>query len=166
MPTFVHLALESQLKSIRRVGISRLRRLHDGTRGAFAMPVVRDFYVSHQWLRELKRRGAGPIAGVYFRIADHELISIGRYNEDHQLMSAANAAALVADERDWEGVEVIIPRRISPKEIQKVRRLPQVIGWRYYPGSHGRKPCGCEFCQRGLYGARKLRDDYENRSSR
>lgn len=160
MAMFVHLAPESGLKSIRRVGISRLRKLHDHTRGVFAMPVVRNFYVSHQWLRELKRRGAGPIAGVYFRIADDETVSIGHYNQAHQSMSAAAATALMMAAGNREGFQVIIPRRIVPKEIHKVRLLPQVVGWRYWPGSHGRKPCGCSFCQRGLYGARKLRDRY------
>ena len=39
-----------------------------------------------------------------------------------------------------EGWEVIIPRRIAAKEIQRVRSLPQVIGWRFFPGAKGKRP--------------------------
>lgn len=67
------------------------------------MPVVRNFYVSHQWLREFKRRGEGPIAGVYFRIPDDEVVSIGHYNQAHQAMSAAAAASLIMEAENREG---------------------------------------------------------------
>ena len=76
-------------------------------------------------------------------------------------MPAAEAAATIMSSESPEGFEVIIPRRIEPTEIHRVRPLPQVVGWRYYPQSHGRKPCGCPFCQRGQYGGRKLREKYE-----
>ena len=65
---FVHLAPERRVKSIVRNGINQLRKHKAGILGVFAMPVVRGFFVSHQWLRELKRRSQGAIAGIYFRI--------------------------------------------------------------------------------------------------
>lgn len=56
----------SRVALIRRNGIRRLRKARGGWPvGIFAMPVTRNFYISHQWLRELKRRGQGAIAGVY-----------------------------------------------------------------------------------------------------
>jgi hypothetical protein len=67
---------------------------------------------------------------------------------------------LIAAENQ-EGYEVIVPRRIDKKEIHRVKTLRQVTGWRYYPGAHGKRPCGCPFCQRGDYGARRLREKYE-----
>ena len=74
---FVHLAPESRVALIRRNGISRLRRGRgDFPKGVFAVPVTRSFYVSHQWLRELRRRNRGPIAGIYFRIPDLTLSEI------------------------------------------------------------------------------------------
>ena len=75
MPLFVHLAPESRAALIRGNGIGRLRRPH-GTHpgGIFAVPVTRNFYVSHQWLRELRRRIRDPIVGVYFRIPDSEAV--------------------------------------------------------------------------------------------
>ncbi|HYL98915.1 MAG TPA: hypothetical protein VEZ90_08160 [Blastocatellia bacterium] len=124
------------------------------------MPVTRDFYVSHQWLRELKRRGGSSIVGVYFRVPDDQLVWVGRYNKEHKEMSAAEAAALMMSEK-VEGYEVVIPRRIERKEIHRVKHLPQVVGWRYYPESHGRRPCGCPYCQQGSYKARRLRERYE-----
>ena len=50
---FVHLAPESQVARIRRHGI-RARAAKDAfPGGVFAVAVTRNFYASHQWLREL-----------------------------------------------------------------------------------------------------------------
>jgi hypothetical protein len=159
MAMFVHLAPESKIKTICKTGIRALRR-PSGV-GVFAMAVTRNFFVSHQWLRELKRRNQGPIAGVYFRIPDDEMVWVGHYSQAHQQMTASQAVGLIMTAEGREGYEVIVPRRIDSSEIHRVRRLPQVLGWRYYPGSHGKKPCGCPFCQRGEFGGRKLREEYE-----
>jgi hypothetical protein len=162
MPMFVHLAPESRVALIRRNGIGRLRKAA-GERpgGIFAVPVMRDFYVSHQWLRELKRRGQGPIAGVYFRIPDEETVRVGHYNRGHQAMTAAQSVAEFMAAESREGWEIIIPRRIHASEIHRVRTLPQVVGWRFFPGSKGSPPrCTCRFCIGGEYGARKLREKF------
>lgn len=161
MAMFVHLTAEKNVKRILRNGLSRLRKRGDCPQGIFAMPVTRNFYVSHQWLRELKRKGQGAIAGVYFPISDDEQVWVGHYNQAHREMTAAEAVALLARGESREGYEIIIPRRIGKDEIHRVRMLPQVVGWRYYPAAHGNKPCGCSFCQRGNYGARRLREEFE-----
>jgi hypothetical protein len=154
------LAPESRLRLIRRNGIGRLRKssqYHPG--GGFAVPITRNFYISHQWLRELKRRNRGPIAGVYFRIPDSQIVWIGHYGRAHQTMTAAQAAAEFMSAESREGWEVIIPRRIDPDEIYRTRSLPQVLGWLYFPRAKGTPPfCTCKFCTRGNYGARKLRE--------
>ncbi len=160
MAMFVHLTVEKNLKAILRRGLSRLRKPHGYPSGIFAMPVTRNFYISHQWLRELKRRGQGPIAGVYFRIADDEMVWVGHYNQPHQSMTAAQATALIADQKNSEGYQVIVPRRIARSEIHRVRQLPQVLGWRYQPGAHGKQPCPCPACTGGSYGARRIRKKY------
>lgn len=156
---FVHLAPESRSALIRRNGIRRLRKAFGACpAGVFAVPVVRNFSVSHQWLRELKRRNAGAIVGVYFRIPDEEMVWIGHYGQHHRMLSATEAVAEFDAANDAQGWEVVIPRRIDAAEIHKVRSLPQVVGWRYYPTAKGKKPiCTCKFCTRGEYGARKLR---------
>ncbi|MCE9526602.1 MAG: hypothetical protein K8R36_11165 [Planctomycetales bacterium] len=160
MAMFVHLAPESRSALIERNGIRRLRKpFGDCPSGVFAVPVVRNFSVSHQWLRELKRQSAGPIVGVYFRIPDEEVVWTGHYNQNHQRMTAAESVAEFDDADDPQGWEVVIPRRIESHEIHKIRSLPQVVGWRYYPKAKGNKPfCPCKFCTRGEYGAQKLRD--------
>jgi hypothetical protein len=158
---FVHLALESRVALIRRNGIRRLRRPSGNfPGGVFAVPVTRSFHLSHQWLRELRRRNAGPIAGVYFRIPDEERIWVGHYGRAHRWMTAVEAVAEFMKAESREGWEVVIPRRIDASEIHRTRSLPQVVGWRYHPGAHGTRPCGCDFCQRGEYGAKRLREEY------
>jgi hypothetical protein len=160
MAMFVHLAPESRIALIRRNGIRRLRRpVGDFPGGVFAVPVTRSFYVSHQWLRELKRRNAGTIAGVYFRVPDEERVWMGHYNQGHRWMSAAEAVAEFMAAVDAKGWEVVIPRRIEAAEVHRVRRLPQVVGWRFSPAAKGKPPfCTCKFCTRGEYGARRLRE--------
>jgi hypothetical protein len=161
MAMFVHLALESRIALIRRNGIRRLRRSHgDFPGGVFAVPMTRDFFVSHQWLRELKRRNAGPIAAVYFRIPDDERVWVGHYGQSHRWMTAAEAVAVFMVSESREGWEIVIPRRVESSEIHRTRRLPEVVGWRYHPGAHGRKPCGCDYCQRGLFGGARIRSEY------
>jgi hypothetical protein len=158
---FVHLAPESRVALIRRNGIRRLRGAGvDCPGGVFAVPVTRNFYVSHQWLRELKRRNAGPLVGIYFRVPDEEQAWVGHYGQAHRRVTAAEALASFLTPGPREGWEVIIPRRIEASAIHRTRRLPQVVGWRYRPGSHGTRPCGREFCQASQYGARRLREAY------
>lgn len=104
MPMFVHLAPESRAELIRRNGIGRLRKAYGVYPGGiYAMPVTRNFYVSHQWLRELKRRGHGLMVGVYFRIPDDEAVWVGHYNQAHQVMTAAEAAATFSAAENREG---------------------------------------------------------------
>jgi hypothetical protein len=161
MAIFVHLTSEKNLKAILRNGISRVAKSGIAKDGIYAMPVTRNFYISHQWLRELKRRNNGSIVAVYFRIPDDTLVLVGRYNQDHQQMRAAQAIATMMSCENREGYEVIVQRKIAKDEIHRYRTLSQVIGWRYYPEAHGKKPCGCPYCQRGNYGARRLREEYE-----
>ena len=159
MAMFVHLAPESALDRIRRNGIGRLRRPR-GERpgGLFAVPVTRNFFISHQWLRELKRGRGGAIGGVYFRIDDDETVWVGHYGQRHRQMTAAEAVAKFMRSDDRQGWEVIIPRRVDAREIHRIRPLPQVLGWRFSPGAKGRPPfCTCSYCTRGEYGARRLR---------
>lgn len=158
MAMFVHLTAESRVPRILRNGIARLRKAW-GVKpaGIYAMPVSRNFYASHQWLRELKRGKNGPLAGIYFRIPDEQMVWIGHYGQAHRLVTAAEAIAQFAIADDPYGWEVVVPRRIEAKEIHKTCRLPQVIGWRFYPKAKGKLPCTCKYCSGGGYGSAKLR---------
>lgn len=159
MPIFVHLAPESRTRQIRRNGIRHSRyALPQLPRGVFAVPVTANYYLSHQWLRELKRSGRGPIVAVHFRIHDAERVWVGHYGNAHQEMAAAEAVSEFMSPDAREGWEVIIPRSIDAAEIHRVRFVRQVLGWRYFPTAKGQRPfCACKFCTRGMYGARKLR---------
>ena len=158
MAMFVHLAPADRADRIKRNGIRRLRR---ATRaypgGIFAVPVTQNFYISHQWLRELRRRGVRTFVGVYFRIPDETVVWVGHYWEPHRQMSAAEAVALFRTAEDRQGWQVLVPQAIAAKQVHRIRALPQVLGWRYAPDAKGQRPCGCDFCTRGRYGARELR---------
>jgi hypothetical protein len=63
MALFVHLAPLEAVKRIRRSGIKAAK----WRTGVYAMPVLPDFYASHQWLRELRiGHERQPVCAVYF----------------------------------------------------------------------------------------------------
>jgi len=156
MAIFVHLAADKDAKSILRSGITHVRRWSLRPRGIFAMPVTPNFFITHQWLRELKRRGQRTLVGVYFRLPDDETVYVGHYSGRHRQMTAAQAVAFVARAQEAQGMEGIVLRRVGQCEILRVRSLPQILGWRYWPGAHGKRPFPCECCQKGQYGGRRL----------
>lgn len=143
MPIFVHLASANQIKRIRKVGIKH------GSRGVFCMPVIPVYYISHQWVRELRRWKRGPMMAVYFSLPDDEQVWVGHYFRPHRHCGANEATKEIMDSPDAEGFEVIVERSIKPNEIRKVRAVPQVMGWRYMPRQHQRRPCLCPYCSRG-----------------
>jgi hypothetical protein len=162
MALFVHIADARDRRSIERSGVIPGGRKSNPEWGVFAMPVLPNYFTSHQWLRELKRRGARTLMGVYFRIPDREGVVVGHYNQAHTPMTAARASRVIMEAPDPRGYEVIIPRRIEAKELHGVRPVPQVTGWRYYPGAHGKYLCGCPVCvPKGSIKSRALRDAFE-----
>ncbi len=164
MSTFVHIADERQAGSIRRSGLKLMQRASadDLSRyGIFALPVIPNFLISHQWVRELKRRGFRVAVGVYVRVPDQQEVFAGHYNKEKQPMSAAEAAAYLRKHEPL-GYEVIVPRSIAASDIEAIRPIPQKLGWRYFPGAHERGVfCWCRGCQRGTYKSRLKRVAYE-----
>ncbi len=161
MATFIHLTSAKLTGRIRRGGIKPDARYGKRSPGVYAMPVVPNYFTLHQWVRELRKWGRGPIADVYFRIADEELVRIGPYNREHKLMTAVQAAAAVMELRqNTLGYEVIIPHLIPLAAIVRMRLISSRVGWRHFPGSHDRQPCGCPACVgRGEYNSGRLRED-------
>lgn len=157
---FIHIAPEKRAKLILRSGIRCRRSADPAGRVVFAMPVVPNYFVSHQWLRELKRSGQRTLVAIHFRIPDDERVLVGHYGGEHLEMTAAEALAHISA-NDSEGYEVLVGRKIQPGEIHAVRAVRQVLGWRYSPSAHETRPCGCSYCQRGQVGAKKLRAKYE-----
>lgn len=177
MPVLVHLTRHDNLPAIRRSGIAPGKQ----TKRVYAMPVTRNFQISHQWLRELRGGAGGTMVAVYFRVPDDEPVEIGHFGSARQGMSAAQAVAVMltaetvdptaaraADDRSRavkagrrlpsspEGFEVLLSRRIQPSEILRVKVPPQVVGWRHRPGANGASPCFCICCERGRPGVGKL----------
>jgi hypothetical protein len=158
MPTLVHITDEKNSDRIKRSGIA----VGKASRIIYFMPVVQDHFVSHQWLRELRRNGARVLVGVYFRLPSEEIVWAGRYNKPHQRMPLGRAIGELAALSDPLGYEMFMERRVAPGEITKIRQLPQKIGWRYQPHAHGKQPCGCPACQpRGTIKSRSIRDRYD-----
>lgn len=168
MATFVHLTDERYVHSIQKTGLHlpptspKYPETEVSKYGIFAMPVVENFVITHQWLRELKRRGFRTAVGIYFKIPDGELVWAGRYNQPKTQLTAAETVAMLR-RNNILGFEVIIPRSIQATEIKIIRHLPQTIGWRYYPEAKGKQIfCGCEYCQRGNIKSRRIRENYKN----
>lgn len=162
MAMFVHLAPEKRSRSIIRSGIRLPRKRADRLRGINSMPVTKEFAVSHQWLRELKRDGERTIVAIHFRIPDGQLVQVGHFGRAKLTVTAAEAVGVIMRASDAEGYEVVIPRAIKSCEIHAIRAVRQVVGWRYFPRSHGKRPCGCPVCQpRGALRSRKIRQRYE-----
>lgn len=156
MPICVHLTPESNAKQIMRVGI-KAQPFHE-EKGIFCMPIMPNFYASHQWLRELKRgRGQVPLVAVDFKLPADEMVLVGHYSQPHARLTISQAANVIMTAPDPLGYEIFLERSVTADEIHKIRSVSQVIGWRFSPTSKGRKPCLCCVC-RGEYGSQKLRE--------
>ena len=156
MARFTHITRDKDEPSIRRGGI-RSTDIADGLEGVYAMPVLPSFFASHQWLRELRRLGSTPLVAIDFVVADDEEVRAGHYAKPHAAMTAAEAIGVILQADDPRGYEVVIPRKIEARELKRTRRVPQVVGWRYWPEAHDQPPCSCEVCQRGTFKAAQLR---------
>jgi len=156
MVSFVHIADKNDEVSIVKNGIRTMRH-KTGVRGVYAVPVVPNYATTHQWARELKRRGVKTLLCVQFRIPDDEFVFVGKYNGEKLQMTASEAAAAVLTHTDPMGLEVVVPRKIMAKEITRTYLAPRITGWRYYPEAKGKKPfCHCKFCNRGEIRAQRL----------
>jgi hypothetical protein len=157
MTLFVHIADERDAASIRRAGLTLPKaKLHRRGWGIFALPVVEDFMLTHQWVRELARGGHRSAIGVYFRVPDNEPVQAGLFGEKWADTTAAATATRLRAER-LLGYEVIISRSIKPEEIHAIRPVPP-IGWRFFPGAKGAEPrCLCRYCVRGDIKSQRLR---------
>ncbi len=160
MALFIHIAAKKDCLKIHRSGLKAGPVSDVIPHGVYAMPVVPNFYVAHQWVRELKRGGQRQMCGVYFRVLDDEEVWIGYFNRPHTRTTAAEAAGVVMHMDDAQGYQIIVPHSIAAQDIVKIRDLPHV-GWRYLPLAHTRCPCGCEYCQKGRIKSRRIRKAYQ-----
>lgn len=156
MISFIHIADKKDEKSITKNGIKCTKR-KNGPNGVYAVPVVQDHSLTHQWARELKRGGARTLICIQFRIPNAEAVLVGKYNCEKLKLTASTAVAEFLRHKDPMGLEVIIPRKILPREITGTYLAPRITGWRYSPEAKGGKPfCRCKFCNRGEIKAKRL----------
>ena len=118
MVSFIHIADKNDEQAILRNGIRAVKR-RTGVRGVYATPVVPNFATTHQWARELKRRGIRTLVCVQFRVADEDHVLVGKYNGEKLEMTAAEALGVVLNHSDPMGLEVVIPRKIMAREITR-----------------------------------------------
>lgn len=157
MSQFIHLADAKLTGRIAKTGILAADTRIDGIRGFYCTPVSLDFYRTHQWLRELKRRGIKTFQAVQFELTPNTLVWIGRYNGEHVKVTAADAAKIFHQHQDGLGLEVIVPKSVSNTSIKRIYTPPQVTGWRFKPEAKGEKPfCGCRYCNRGEINAYRV----------
>jgi hypothetical protein len=167
MPLLVHIAPENQVSAIRCNGIAPTRWKPDPRdhpqcdRVVWAFPVLASHTLTLSWARELKRWGRTSLAAVTFRVPDTERVFAGHYGAGPVAMTAAEASGLIRAATDPRGYEVIVPRRIWPKEITRIQTLPRAFGWRYWPEAKGKpmRLCDCPVCTpRGETKAKDYRD--------
>ena len=162
MAQLVHITSEESGKKILRGGINK--RYNGGF--VYFMPVMQDFYVSHQWARELKRGGIKCFSAVYFTLPDDEIVWHGKYNVNHSQDKLSVAIGKFKLEIDQMGYEFYVGQRIDQADIKKVIGIPRPMGWRYYPSSHNKKPCFCPACLRfGEYGSSKNRKAWNDNNN-
>lgn len=128
MVSFIHIADKNKEQAILRNGIKATKR-RSGVRAVHAMPVVPNFTTTHQWARELRRRPIRTLVCVQFRIPNEETVLIGKYKGEKLEMTAAEALGAILDHTDPMGLEVIIPRKITPKEITRTYLAPRITGY-------------------------------------
>ncbi len=146
MPILTHLSSEKDAKAIHCSGIKAVSAGYGTPKGVFCMPILPDYFASHQWLRELKRRGQRTMVAVNFRLCSDERVWFGLYGRPHAEMTVGRAIGMLMETDDARGFEIIIPRPIRSAEIHRIRMIRQVIGWRYKPDAHGTQPCPCRVC--------------------
>lgn len=154
MPHLVHIAAENEAATIRRNGIRPTRHRPDPQghpahdRVVWAFPVLASYTLTHSWSRELKRGGRTSLAAITFRVDDREPVYVRHYQNAPRLVSSAEAVGVIRAQDDPRGYEIMIPRRIAPDEIVRVRALPQAIGWRYWPAAKNQpmRLCDCPMC--------------------
>ena len=93
---------------------------------------------------------------------DRGRFAVKRIAGEQVEVTAAQAAHAIMHAENPLGMQIIVPRAIAPKEIHAIRGVPQVLGWRYFPGAHASRACGCPYCQSpGAIKSRRLREAFE-----
>ena len=154
MPKLMHLAPARLERRIQRSGLRGRPwqfRIDAGLvrerEAVFSFPVLPDFSMTHQWLRELRRwNGRSRLVAVYFKLDGTELVYAGRFGARKSRVPLTDALQLVTAD-PW-GAEIAVPRAVSATSIVSVREIRQDVGWVATPDGvmHGDESCVCPVC--------------------
>jgi len=148
----VHLALLRDKRSLERAGVRGAKvqvsdsegKLLELPSGVYCMPVLRDYATTYQWLRELKRGHGLPMVAVHFTVPDSEMVWVGRFGTRHEWLPARAAFEWI--EKNPFGSQMLVPRSFSAKEVEAIRELPQLVGWKDIPEEDRKTECCCTAC--------------------
>jgi hypothetical protein len=113
-------------------------------RAVFAMPLLPDFSVTYQWLRELRRWHGERMVAAHFLLSGDEHVFVGRYNAVHARLSLRDAVRRVIEEP--LGNEIVVTRSIRRREVLGIRTLTQRVGWTEVPEPGAKFDCLCMAC--------------------
>jgi len=105
------------------------------------MPVVANFQMTFQWLRELKRRGYRLARGIQFRIDDTEAVFIGHYNQVPQEMTVAQSIAFFRP-RTRAGFRSSCRAQLQHAKSRGLGRFRKWPGGASTPLRKADRPCG------------------------
>ncbi len=79
-----------------------------------ACAILPDYFATHQWLRELKRRGQRTMVAVDFRLRSDERAWMGQANRRHFETTVGRAIGRLMEMPDTLGFELIVPLTDPP----------------------------------------------------
>jgi hypothetical protein len=163
MTLLVHITSQEIARKISKNGINK------GVTNGFVyfMPISFSHYISHQWMRELKRSGIKNFSAVYFKLNDDAMVWHGYYNANHENEPLSIAVGKFMRLADQQGYEFYVSGRINKGSITKISNIKKIMGWRYHPKAHGIKPCNCPAClMRGEYSSAKRRKAWNDENEK
>jgi hypothetical protein len=147
VPRLVHLSPDTNRRAIERAGLRGRKWPHLGLeRAVFAMPLMADFAMSHQWLRELRSGQDARMIAVHFVAPGDETVLVGHYGAKPVRTTLTEAIRAVM--RAPSGNQIVLGRAVRRREIVAIRELPQLVGWTRVPPDSRDTDCVCSYCLR------------------
>ncbi len=108
------------------------------------MPMLPDFSIVHQWVRELRRDHDERMIAVHFRLPAATVAYVGRYNAPHSRVELREAVPWVREHP--MGAEIVVEGPIRRAAIVAIREIPQLVGWTEAPDRTKLPDCVCRAC--------------------
>ncbi|MEU3308741.1 hypothetical protein [Nocardiopsis sp. NPDC006832] len=124
MAFFVHLTPRANIALVQRSGV-RTSPGQGNVRGVFCFPMLPSYAVTHQWLHALEphHEPQGMVA-VDVRIPDDEPVTVGHFDDrDARRVTALEAVRVVRSLKDPGGWEVVVPRPVLRREVERIREV-------------------------------------------